>query len=134
MVTDLHVGPHLPAGFPWPVTSLTVFALGMAFRWWAIVHLGRFFTVDVAVAQDHRVVDTGPYRYLRHPSYTGLLVQYVGWTLSLNNVVALPVVLIPVFISLRYRMRVEEGALNRALGADYAAYSERTKRLVPMVY
>ena len=128
------IGPRFPAGFPWWSASLTIFVLGMAFRWWAIVHLGRFFTVDIAVAPDHRVIDNGPYRRVRHPSYTGLLMQYTGWALSLNNVVALPVVLVPVFISLLYRMRAEEAALTQALGESYTAYCLRTKRLIPMIY
>ena len=128
------LGPRLPAGYPWRMASVAIFTLGMAFRWWAIIHLGRFFTVDISVAEGHRVVDNGPYRFVRHPSYTGLLMQYAGWALSLNSVVAVPVVFIPAFLSLRYRMRVEEAALTDALGENYAAYCRRTKRLVPVVY
>jgi protein-S-isoprenylcysteine O-methyltransferase len=128
------IGPRFPAGFPWRAASLAVFGLGTAFRWWAISHLGRFFTVDITVRGDHKVIDDGPYRYLRHPSYTGLLVQFVGWALSLNNLVALPVVIIPVFFALVHRIRNEEAALSGALGEHYAAYSLHTKRLVPWVY
>ena len=134
LVTMWSVGPRLPPYFPWRTVSASVFALGIAVRWWAIIHLGRFFTVDIALANDHRVIATGPYRVVRHPSYTGLLMMYVGWTLSLNSVLALPVVLVPVLVSLLYRMRTEESALLGALGEDYAAYCRRTKRLVPMVY
>ena len=134
LVTVWSPGPRLPPNFPWRTVSAAVFALGIALRWWAIVHLGRFFTVDIALANDHRVIDTGPYRLVRHPSYTGLLLMYLGWTLSLNSVAALPVVLSPVTVSLLYRMRTEEAALLGALGEDYAAYCRRTKRLVPVVY
>ena len=134
LVTYWRVGPHLPPGFPWRAASLTIFVLGSSLRWWAIIHLGRFFTVDINIAQGHRVIDDGPYRAVRHPSYTGLLMQYAGWALSLNNVVALPVVLVPVFIALWHRMRDEEAALASALGEEYAAYCRRTKRLVPLVY
>ena len=56
------VRPFLPAGLPWPTVGLGIFAAGVLLRWWSIWHLGRFFTVNVAVAADHRVVDTGPYR------------------------------------------------------------------------
>ena len=128
------LGPHLPVGYPWRAASVAVFALGTVLRWWSIIHLGRFFTVDVAVATNHRVIDTGPYRVLRHPSYTGLIMQYAGWALALNNVLAVPVVLVPVCLSLLYRIRIEESALLGALGESYAAYCARTKRLVPMVY
>ena len=134
MVSLWRVGPGLPAGVPWGWVGAAVFVLGAAFRWWSIVHLGKFFTVDIAVARDHRVVDSGPYRRVRHPSYTGLLLQYVGWALSLNSVLALPVVLVPMFVSLWYRMRAEEAVLTGALGEAYSAYCLRTKRLVPWVY
>ena len=116
------------------MAGTVIFALGVVLRWWAIIHLGRFFTVDVALAADHRVIDTGPYRLMRHPSYTGLLLMYVGFALTLDNLIALPVVLIPVMLSLLQRMRIEETALLGALGENYAAYCRRTKRLVPMVY
>lgn len=127
-------GPRLPPGMPWRAVSLTIFALGMAFRWWAVIHLGRFFTVDVAVVDDQRVIDTGPYRAVRHPSYTGSLMEFMGWALSLGSVVAVPLVMVPIFCAFLYRIRVEEAALRDALGESYVAYSRRTKRLVPMVY
>ena len=133
-VAFAHIGPHWPAGFPWQFASLAIFVLATALRWWAIRHLGRFFTVDITVIQDHRVVDDGPYRFLRHPSYTGLLFQFVGWAFSLNNVVSLLVVVIPIFFSLLYRIGAEEAVLSSALGENYLAYSARTKRLIPWVY
>ena len=134
MIALWGVGPRLPRGFPWGLTSVIVFALGTALRWWAVVHLGRFFTVDVTVASDHRVVDSGPYRAMRHPSYTGVLMQFVGWALSLGNAFALPVVVVPIFLALAYRIRVEEAALRGALGEEYSAYCRRTRRLVPGIY
>ena len=128
------VGPRLPAGVPWGWIGLGVFAVGAVVRWWAIHHLGRFFTVDVAVAQDHRVVDTGPYRLVRHPSYTGLLLQLTGLALSLNHGLSLLVILLPVTTAIIYRIRVEERALLTRLGGAYASYICATKRLVPLVY
>jgi protein-S-isoprenylcysteine O-methyltransferase len=55
-----------------------LFAAGLALRWYAIVYLGRFFTVNVAISKDHRLIDTGPYRFIRHPSYTGAIMAFVG--------------------------------------------------------
>lgn len=128
------IGPRLPIAFPWQSASLAIFGLGTAIRWWAIIHLGRFFTVDIAVHGDHRIIEDGPYRYVRHPSYTGLLVEFVGWALSLNSVLAVPVVVVPIILALVHRIRNEEAALRRALGAEYGSYSLRTKRLVPWIY
>ena len=73
-----NVGPRLFSSLPWRWFGTGLFAAGTALRWWAIVHLGRFFSVDVAIVCDHRVVETGPYRVVRHPSYTGLLLQCAG--------------------------------------------------------
>src|SRR4051794_8250220 len=122
---------------PWqavPVTAVTVFALGLALRWWAIVTLGRFFTVDVTIEKDHQLVERGPFRWVRHPSYTGVLLAFAGWSLTLRNWVAIALVLLPIFIVLVRRMKVEEEALSQALGERYRQYMNRTKRLVPFIY
>jgi protein-S-isoprenylcysteine O-methyltransferase len=114
--------------------AIAIFAVGLAVRWWAIVTLGRFFTVDVTIEQDHQLVERGPFRLVRHPSYTGVLLAFVGWTLTLGNWAAILVVLLPIFAVFVRRMNVEEEALRNALGEKYAAYMRRTKRLVPGVY
>src|SRR3546814_1001771 len=58
---------------------------GMGLRWWSIRVLARHFTVDVAIRPDHELVRRGPYRLLRHPSYTGLLMTFLGFALCLGN-------------------------------------------------
>src|SRR4051794_1071079 len=67
------------------IAGLIVFVLGIALRWYSIIHLGRFFTVDVSIAAGHKVIDTGPYRYVRHPSYAGALLAFVGYGLCVGN-------------------------------------------------
>jgi protein-S-isoprenylcysteine O-methyltransferase len=116
------------------ITGLVVFLAGAALRWYAIFYLGRFFTVDVRVGSDHQVIRTGPYRFIRHPSYTGLLVELLGFALCLGNLWSLVAMLVPVTMALLYRIRVEERALETALGEDYSLYRRETKRLVPFVY
>ena len=118
------------------ITPLAVmfFAAGLALRWWAIVTLGRFFTVDVVVERDHELVERGPFRWVRHPSYTGVLIAFVGWAMTLKNWVALALVLVPICVAFVRRMNVEEQALRGALGERYAQYIKRTKRLVPGLY
>ncbi|HVF70159.1 MAG TPA: isoprenylcysteine carboxylmethyltransferase family protein [Chthoniobacterales bacterium] len=125
---------ELPEGNWIPAVAIAIFAVGLAVRWWAIVTLGRFFTVDVTIEQDHQLVERGPFRLVRHPSYTGVLLAFVGWTLTLGNWAAILVVLLPIFAVFVRRMNVEEEALRNALGEKYAAYMRRTKRLVPGVY
>jgi len=114
--------------------AVGLFATGLAVRWWAIVTLGRFFTVDVVIEQDHELVQRGPFRWVRHPSYTGVLLAFLGWGMTLWNWVALAVVLVPIFVAFLRRMKVEEEALSRALGQRYEQYMKRTKRLVPFIY
>jgi protein-S-isoprenylcysteine O-methyltransferase len=114
--------------------AVGLFVVGLAVRWWAIVTLGRFFTVDVVIEKDHELVQGGPFRWVRHPSYTGVLVAFMGWAMTLENWVALGLVIVPIFIAFVRRMNVEEEALRGALGERYAAYMKRTKRLIPGVY
>jgi protein-S-isoprenylcysteine O-methyltransferase Ste14 len=124
----------LPYGKAFAIVGVVLFAAGLILRWWAIITLGRFFTVDVVIEKDHEVVERGPFRVVRHPSYTGVLLAFLGWALTLRNWAAILVVLVPIFIAFVRRMNVEEEALRGALGEKYAAYMRRTKRLVPGVY
>lgn len=107
---------------------------GLALRWWAIVVLGRSFTVDVQIAPDHRLVESGPFRLVRHPSYTGVLLASFGFALSLCNWAALVIIMLPITAAFIRRMNVEEQALDAALGPTYADYIMRTKRLMPGFY
>ena len=114
--------------------GVVLFVAGLILRWWAIITLGRFFTVDVTIEKDHDLVERGPFRFVRHPSYTGVLLAFIGFGLSLCNWAALLVILVPIGAAFIRRMNVEEDALSRALGSRYAEYVKRTKRLVPFVY
>jgi protein-S-isoprenylcysteine O-methyltransferase len=114
--------------------GIAVYLIGLCLRWYSIIYLGRFFTVNVAIAADHQLVDGGPYRHVRHPSYTGALMAFLGLGLALENWASLAMLLIPIFLAFARRMRVEEAALLQGLGAPYRLYMERTKRLIPGVY
>jgi protein-S-isoprenylcysteine O-methyltransferase len=103
-------------------------------RWYSIFFLGRFFTVDVAVAADQHVIDTGPYRFIRHPSYTGVLLAFLGLALCFGNAATLFMLVVPTTAVFLYRIRIEEAALQSGLGEPYKQYMQRTKRLLPFVY
>jgi protein-S-isoprenylcysteine O-methyltransferase Ste14 len=124
----------LPHGRMFASAGVVLLVAGLILRWWAIITLGRFFTVDVTIERDHELVERGPFRIVRHPSYTGVLLAFVGLGLSLGNWAALLVILIPIGAAFVHRMNVEEDALSRALGPRYAEYIKRTKRLVPFIY
>jgi protein-S-isoprenylcysteine O-methyltransferase len=90
--------------------------------------------VNVAIHSRHEVVDTGPYRRVRHPSYAGALLAFLGLALCLGNWVSLAVVMIPVTWAFARRIAIEEHALANALGSPYTNYMRRTKRLAPYLY
>lgn len=116
------------------VMGVAIFVAGLAIRWYSIAQLGRFFTVNVAIAADHRLIETGPYRLVRHPSYTGALMAFVGLALCLANWASLAVMIVPVFLVFRRRMQIEEAALLQAFGDQYRNYMSRTRRLIPAIY
>ena len=106
---------------------------GLAFRLYAITVLGRYFTPSVAVVADQQVVEDGPYKFIRHPAYTGLLVMFLGFGLSSTNWLSLLALMGCALIGLSYRIHVEERVLQEHLGHRYQEYMQRTKRLIPFV-
>ncbi len=124
----------LPHQHVFAVVGFVIFIVGLILRWYSIIQLGRFFTVNVAIAEDHELIESGPYRWVRHPSYTGALLAFLGFGFSLGNWLALLVIMVPIFFAFGYRMNVEERALRSALGDRYTSYTRRTKRLVPFIY
>lgn len=106
--------------------------LGMGLRWYSIWFLGQSFTCDVAIREGQQVVDTGPYRLARHPSYTGGLLTVLGILLCVTNPVALPGFLVTL-AGYFYRIRIEERVLARELGEPYRQYMKRTRRLIPFI-
>src|SRR5947199_6401344 len=121
----------LPDWVFYPGIFLMLF--GVLVRQWAIAVLGRFFSLTVRVATGHRVVTRGPYRLVRHPSYTGVLITFIGLALAVQSSGALLVLFAVFGVSYGYRMRVEERVLLSELGQDYAEYMKRTKRLIPFL-
>lgn len=114
--------------------GLLVFWAGVGLRAWAIVKLGRFFQPVVTVQEDQPVVQDGPYRFVRHPSYTGALTAFAGVGISLDTWVAIPLALVLPAMGLMARIGVEESALREELGERYERYAQRTRRLIPGVW
>ena len=107
---------------------------GMALRVWSVATLGRYFTFVVRVTGDQPVIETGPYRLIRHPSYAGALLTAVGIGLSLRYALAPLIVALPAFVGFAVRMRIEEQALADGIGPAYRAYMAHTKRIIPFLY
>lgn len=95
--------------------------------------LGRYFTGAVVVVPDQPVVERGPYRWVRHPSYTAGMVIFVGIAIALGSWPSVAILtLVPPLVYLR-RVRVEEAALLATIGEPYRAYMARTARFIPFV-
>jgi protein-S-isoprenylcysteine O-methyltransferase Ste14 len=120
----------------WPIfiIGLAIVILAMALRRWAVLTLGQFFTVQVQVRSGQTVVDTGPYRWVRHPSYTAITMSFVGIGVALENWLSLLVLIVVPTIGLVVRIRVEERALLEALGEPYREFSATRARLIPKVW
>jgi protein-S-isoprenylcysteine O-methyltransferase Ste14 len=112
----------------------TIMLVGIAFRQWAIWVLGGFFSTEVKIISNQRIVIEGPYRVLRHPSYTGLLMIMLGFGLAARTWVGTLAALLLFVWGIGYRIKVEENALKKEFGDEYLDYAKKTKRLIPFLY
>jgi len=123
------VGPRIPG--PHRVAGFAVTWLGLTIRIWAVAVLGRSFRTTVEVEPEQAVIATGPYRWVRHPSYTGLLLIVAGFGLATGYWLAFVASLVVPLPALLRRIQVEEAELTRVLGERYRAYQDHTRRQVP---
>ena len=114
------------------VVGLALMIAGMALRWYSIRVLGASFTCEVSTRPGQEVVESGPYRWVRHPSYTGGLLTLLGVLVCCVNWASLAALVVAV-AGYAYRIRIEERALAADLGTPYRDYMRRTKRLIPFV-
>ncbi len=107
---------------------------GIGIRLWSFRTLGRYFTFTVQTSSDQPVITDGPYRFLRHPGYAGLVLALAGWGVYMENWAAALVLPAVAAIGLVYRIRVEERALLQTLGDRYRTYAAHRKRLIPLIW
>jgi len=117
-----------------PYLGLLIIVLGMIIRFFAIYSLGRLFTVDVTIRNNHKIKKDGLYKLIRHPAYSGSILSFIGFGLSLNNVLSLIIISVLIIIAMLYRIKVEESLLSKQFGIEYQEYMKRTYRLIPWVY
>jgi protein-S-isoprenylcysteine O-methyltransferase Ste14 len=130
-----HGGLPWPGGQLWPVVAgIALIVAGAALRAWSIVTLGRMFQYWIKIQPGHQVVTGGPYRYVRHPSYTALSLCLIGFALGCGDVWSLLVMAVLGGIALGTRIWVEERQLTAALGTEYEQFAATRKRLVPGVF
>jgi protein-S-isoprenylcysteine O-methyltransferase Ste14 len=116
------------------LVCLGLLMLGLAIRWTAIYTLGRAFSANVAIHATQRLNQSGLFRLMRHPSYTGMLLIFLAMGLDTRNWLGLGIIVLLPMAALLYRIHVEEAALTGAFGQEYVTYSRRTKRLIPGIY
>ena len=127
--------PNMPgSGLAYHAVALALIALGLVVRWTAVITLGAAFSTNVAIHATQKLRTTGLFRWVRHPSYTGMVIIFVAVGLWQQNWVSLATVVIFPIVALLYRIHVEELALHEAFGQQYADYSRTTRRLIPGVY
>jgi protein-S-isoprenylcysteine O-methyltransferase Ste14 len=114
--------------------GMVVLLAGLVLRGWSFKALGQYFTHTVMVSSDQPVIASGPYRVLRHPSYTGIILAAIGIGLASANWADLAGLLLLTMTALLWRIRIEEAALMTTLGDRYRAYAAQHKRLVPLVW
>ena len=112
----------------------SIMLVGIALRQWAIWALGGFFSTEVKIMSNQRIVKEGSYKILRHPSYTGLWMIILGFGLAVGTWLGTVVALLLFGSAIRYRIRVEENVLKKEFGEEYLDYAKKTKRLIPLLY
>lgn len=113
--------------------GLVLVAIGGILRLWSIATLGRFHTAYVALMEEHKLIQTGPYKFVRNPSYLGMLVLMAGIPLVYGT--WFPLLAMPgAFIVMKWRMNDEEAFLAEHFGQEYEQYCGKTVRLIPFIY
>jgi len=127
-------GEAFPSSWRMIPACIALLLLGLAIRFSAIYTLGRSFSANVAIHATQTLTTKGLFRFVRHPSYTGLELIFLTIGLHTRNWIGLALAVIPPSVALLYRIRVEESALTSAFGSQYTAYTAETKRLIPFIY
>ena len=114
--------------------GLAMIYVGIAIRIIAIVSLGQFFTVFVTIRESHKLKKDGIYKYLRHPSYSGSLLSFIGLGLTMNNWISLLLISLSIIIAFIFRINIEEKVLIEQFGSEYLEYKKVTRGLIPFIF
>ena len=115
------------------LVGFMLFIPGLVIYLAARMTLGRLFSKTLVIVEGHELITHGIYRHVRHPSYTGSILFFLGLPLLFNSVLGFAIVL-PMILLVLLRIPIEENMLLREFGEDYREYMERTKRIIPSVY
>jgi len=114
--------------------GIVILCLGLFLRYWSITVLGKYFRTTVELEKGQKVIQQGPYKYIRHPSYSGIILFCIGYGIAVQNWLSLIIAVSLPTISLLYRIKIEEATLVKGIGAEYEAYQMKTKKLIPGIW
>ena len=142
IIVSISVAVYISAKYYLPIylnpscqyIGIAIILAGIILRFIAVVSLGKLFTVDVTIRQNHQLKKNGLYKYLRHPSYFASFLSFVGFGISSNNWISLLLVVFAILVVFIIRIRIEEKVLISHFGSEYIEYKKITKRLIPFIY
>jgi protein-S-isoprenylcysteine O-methyltransferase Ste14 len=114
--------------------AMVFFITGITLRCYAVFSLGQFFSTTVITQDSHILIEKGPYQFIRHPAYTGLLSSFFAAGIAMGDILALLTLICPIAYVLNQRIRIEEQWLSEHFGHAYNDYCLRTKKLIPWLY
>ena len=108
--------------------------IGILVREYSFYTLGSFFSFEIKVFEGHKLIDKGPYKFIRHPAYSGLVLSIIGISLCVRSLIAVLIVMIMCFIAVGLRIKFEENLLFIKFGQDFVNYKKKTKKVIPFIY
>lgn len=129
-----HFSYPIYSGFVGRYIGVSIIFLGIALRLYAVLALGRYFTVDVTIRVSHELKTDGIYKYVRHPSYLGSLISFIGMGLTLNSWISFTILSTAVIVVFINRIKVEERVLTQHFGSRYTEYKKHTFGFLPFFY
>jgi protein-S-isoprenylcysteine O-methyltransferase Ste14 len=116
------------------IIGILIFLSGIIIRFISIISLKSQFSYSVNILNNHKLINTGVYHMVRHPSYLGLILILSGISILMNNWICIIVMIVPNLIAIIYRIKIEESALIEKFGQEYIDYIKRTKCIIPLIY
>jgi protein-S-isoprenylcysteine O-methyltransferase Ste14 len=116
------------------ISGIILIVTGIIFRIWSIYTLGKNFTAAVMFKEKHQLITTGPYRFLRHPSYTGAFFAIIGCAFLLETYLGALIAAACMFTAYYFRITAEEKALVDFFGNDYKELQKRTYKMIPFIW
>jgi protein-S-isoprenylcysteine O-methyltransferase Ste14 len=114
--------------------GVIIICLGLFLRYWSIHILGKYFSTTVELEKSQKIVQKGPYKWIRHPSYSGIILFCIGYGLAVQNWLSLIIAVSLPTIALLYRIKIEEETLVKGVGTEYEVYQKKTKKLIPGIW